>query len=205
MTIRSQPPRRTQSLNEEFDHTMNEAIRAALRARSIVMVGIMGCGKSAIGRRLASRLGLPFVDADDEIEAAARKTIPEIFADHGEAYFRDGERKVIARLLRHGPQVLATGGGAYMNAETRSNIRNQAVSVWLRAELPVLMRRVMRRDNRPLLKSSDPEAVMRTLMEQRYPVYAEADIVIDSREVMHEVIVDEIVAALNRHLLKPAA
>jgi shikimate kinase len=184
---------------------MNEAIRAALRARSIVMVGIMGCGKSAIGRRLASRLGLPFVDADDEIEAAARKTIPEIFADHGEAYFRDGERKVIARLLRHGPQVLATGGGAYMNAETRNNIRNQAISVWLRAELPVLMRRVMRRDNRPLLKAPDPEAVMRTLMEQRYPIYAEADIVIDSREVMHEVIVDEIIAALNRHLLKPAA
>jgi shikimate kinase len=156
---------------------MNEAIRAALRTRSIVMVGIMGCGKSAIGRRLASRLALPFVDADDEIEAAARKSIPEIFADHGEAYFRDGERKVIARLLRQGPQVLATGGGAYMNGETRDTIRNHGVSVWLRAELPVLMRRVMRRDNRPLLKSSDPEAVMRALMDQRYPVYAEADIV----------------------------
>jgi len=183
---------------------MNEAIRAALRTRSIVMVGIMGCGKSAIGRRLASRLALPFVDADDEIEAAAHKTIPEIFADHGETYFRDGERKVIARLLRHGPQVLATGGGAYMNAETRDTVRSQGISIWLRAELPVLMRRVMRRDNRPLLKSSDPEAVMRALMDQRYPIYAEADIAIDSREVMHEVIVDEIVAALNQHLLKPA-
>jgi shikimate kinase len=183
---------------------MNETIRAALKGRSVVMVGIMGCGKSAIGRRLATRLALPFRDADDEIEAAAGKTIPEIFADHGESYFREGERKVIERLLRNGPQVLATGGGAYMNATTRANIRNFGISVWLRAELPVLMRRVMRRDNRPLLKSPDPEGTMRNLMQQRYPVYKEADIVVDSRDVAHETIVDEIVKALNGHLLKQA-
>jgi shikimate kinase len=181
---------------------MNETIRAALKGRSVVMVGIMGCGKSAIGRRLATRLALPFKDADDEIEIAAGKSIPEIFADHGEPYFRDGERKVIERLLRHGPQVLATGGGAYMNAATRENIRRSGIGVWLRAELPVLMRRVMRRDNRPLLKSPDPEGTMRTLMEQRYPVYAEADIVVDSRDVAHEIIVDEIVKALSERLLK---
>lgn len=181
------------------------AIRAALGQRSIVMVGLMGCGKSSVGRRLAARLGLPFVDADDEIEAAAQKTIPEIFADYGEAVFRDGERRVIKRLLENGPQVLATGGGAFMNDETRAAIRDAAVSVWLKAELPVLMRRVMKRDNRPLLKAADPEAVMRDLMQKRYPVYAEADLVIESRDVPHEVIVDEIVAALGARLLAPAA
>ena len=181
------------------DMTTAEAVatvRAALGSRSIVMVGLMGCGKSSVGRRLAVRLGLPFVDADDEIEAAAGKTIPEIFADHGEAHFREGERKVIRRLLESGPQVLATGGGAYMNAETRENIRAAGISVWLKAELPVLMRRVMKRDNRPLIKTEDPEATMRRLMEIRYPVYAEADITIESREVQHEVVVSEILAAL---------
>jgi shikimate kinase len=171
-------------------------IRTALGARSIVMVGLMGCGKSSVGRRLASRLELNFVDADDEIEASAGKTIPEIFADHGEAYFRDGERKVIRRLLEGGPRVLATGGGAYMNAETRANIKRVAISVWLKAELPVLMRRVMKRDNRPLIKAGNPEEIMRNLMQVRYPVYAEADIVIESREVQHDVIVSEIMAAL---------
>jgi shikimate kinase len=162
------------------------------------MVGLMGCGKSSIGRRLATRLDIPFVDADDEIERAARKSIPEIFADHGEAQFRDGERRVIKRLLEKGPQVLATGGGAYMSAETREAIRSAGVAIWLRAELPVLMRRVMKRDNRPLLKVDDPEAVMRKLMEARYPTYAEADLVVESHDVPHEVIVDEIVAMLAR-------
>lgn len=162
----------------------------------MVMVGLMGCGKSTIGRRLAIRLDIPFVDADDEIERAAQKTIPEIFADHGEEAFRDGERRVIKRLLQNGPQVLATGGGAYMNPETRAAIRSAGIAVWLKAELPVLMRRVMKRDNRPLLKVSDPEAVMRGLMEARYPVYAEADLVVESRDVPHEMIVDEIIAML---------
>lgn len=178
------------------------AIRAWLGTRTVVMVGLMGCGKSSVGRRLGAALAVPFVDADDEIEKAADMTIPEIFALHGEAYFRNGERRVIERLLASGPQVLATGGGAFMSAETRTNIRMSGFSIWLRAELPVLMRRVMKRDNRPLLKTEDPEAVMRRLMDQRYPVYAEADLVIESREVPHEVIVGEILAALADHAVE---
>ena len=172
------------------------AVREALGNRSLVMVGLMGCGKTSVGKRLSTRLDLPFVDADEEIEKAAGKTISEIFADHGEAHFRDGERKVIARLLVNGPQVLATGGGAFMNAETRRNIKGAGISIWLKAELPVLMRRVMRRDNRPLLKTADPEARMAELMAERYPVYAEADLVANSREVPHDVIVEEILDAL---------
>jgi shikimate kinase len=173
-----------------------QEVRDKLGARTIVMVGLMGCGKSSIGRRLAAALGLPFVDADDEIERAALKTIPEIFADHGEAYFREGERKVIKRLLSSGPQVLATGGGAFMNAETRAAIKAAGISVWLRADLDVLMRRVAKRDNRPLLKADDPAGVMKRLMDERYPVYAEADITIESRDTTHELIVGEIITAL---------
>ena len=188
-------------MTKKDESTQQSALRDRLGARSIVMIGLMGCGKSSIGKRLATRLGLPFVDADEEIEQAHRKSITEIFADHGEAYFRDGERKVIARLLSTGPRVLATGGGAFMNAETRDCIRKSGISVWLKAELPVLMRRVMRRDNRPLLKADDPEAVMRNLMQTRYPVYAEADIVVESREVPHETIVSEIVEALKASLV----
>jgi shikimate kinase len=172
------------------------AIREALGQRSIVLVGLMGCGKTAIGRRLGAALELPFIDADDEIEQAAGKTISEIFTDHGEAYFREGERKVIARLLRQGPQVLATGGGAFMNPETRSNIAQCGISVWLKADLPVLMKRVLRREHRPLLKTSDPEGTMRELMQQRYPVYAQADVLIESRDVAHDVIVNEILDRL---------
>ncbi len=174
------------------------AIRTSLGTRSLVMVGLMGCGKTSVGRRLSARLDLPFVDADEEIETAAGKTITEIFADHGEAHFRDGERKVIARLLKNGPQVLATGGGAFMHPETRQNIKRTGISIWLKAELPVLMRRVMRRDNRPLLKTADPEARMRELMTERYPIYAEADLIANSRDVPHDVIVDEILDALLR-------
>jgi shikimate kinase len=170
--------------------------RAGLGARSVVMVGLMGCGKTSVGRRLALALALPFVDADEQIEIAAGKNIPDIFAEHGEAYFRDGERRVIARLLANGPQVLATGGGAFMSAETRESIRTSGVSVWLKAEIALLMRRVMKRDNRPLLKTPDPEARMRQLMADRYPVYATADVTIESRDVPHDVIVAEIVAAL---------
>jgi shikimate kinase len=177
-----------------------EALLSLLGERSIVLVGLMGCGKSSVGRRLASRLGLGFVDADEEIERVAAKSIVEIFADHGEAYFRDGERRVIARLLATGPQVLATGGGAFINPDTRAKIRERGVSVWLRAELHVLMRRVSKRDTRPLLKSGDPEATMRDLMANRYPVYAEADITVESRDVPHDVIVNEIIAALKAKL-----
>src|SRR6478672_3194166 len=175
-------------------------LRNDLNGRTIVLVGLMGCGKSAIGRRLANRLGLNFIDADEEIEKAHKKSITEIFADHGEAYFRDGERKVIARLLASGPQVLATGGGAFMNEETRANISRTGISIWLRAELPVLLRRVSKRDTRPLLKTGDPETVMRNLMDARYPVYAQADITVESRDVAHEVIVGEIIGALKQRL-----
>jgi shikimate kinase len=175
-------------------------VRAALGAKSVVLVGMPGCGKSAVGRRLAVRLELPFVDADDEIELAAGKAITDIFKDHGEAYFREGERKVIARILAAGPQVLATGGGAFMSAETRETIRNTAISVWLKAELPVLLRRVMKRNNRPLLER-DPEGVLRALVEARYPIYATADITVESRDLPHDVIVQEIVEALSAHLL----
>ncbi len=177
------------------------AIRAALGPKSVVLIGLMGAGKTAVGRRLASRLDLPFVDADTEIEEAAGQSISEIFAEHGEAYFRQGERKVIARLLEAGPQVLATGGGAYMNADTRANIRKRGVSVWLKAELRVLMKRVGRRDNRPLLAGADPEAVMKKLMAERYPVYAEADVTVESRDVPHEVIVAAVIDALAAKLL----
>ena len=180
-------------------HSLN-VIRAALGQRSIVLVGLMGCGKSAIGRRLAAKLALPFVDADEEIEKAAGKSIEDIFADHGEPYFREGERKVLSRLLRSGPQVLATGGGAFMNEETRVAIAEHGVSVWLRAELPLLVRRVAKRGNRPLLKGGDPETVLQNLMTTRYPVYAQADLTVESRDVPHEVIVVEIIDSLGRHL-----
>lgn len=193
-------------MDQQKDTNGIEALRALLGERSIVLVGLMGCGKSSVGRRLASRLGIGFVDADEEIERVAAKSIVEIFTDHGEAYFRDGERRVIARLLSNGPQVLATGGGAFINPETRAKIRERGVSIWLRAELSVLMRRVSKRDTRPLLKSGDPEATMRDLMEKRYPIYAEADLTVESRDVPHDVIVNEIIAALKAKLATvPAA
>lgn len=177
-----------------------EAIRRRLGQRSIVMVGLMGAGKTTIGRRLSYYLAIPFVDADAEIELAAGKSIPEIFADHGEALFRDGERRVIARLLQSGPQVLATGGGAYMNEETRRNIRDKAIAVWLRADLALLLGRVRKRNDRPLLNTSDPESVMRRLMETRYPVYSQADIVVDSRNASHRAVVCDVLRAVARHL-----
>lgn len=182
-----------------------DGLRAGLGMRSLVMVGLMGCGKSSVGRRLAMRLGVPFVDTDDEIERVAGKSINDIFADWGEAEFRNGERRVIARLLGEGPQVLATGGGAFINPETRANIKARGVSIWLRAELPLLMRRVAKRETRPLLKAGDPEAVMRGLMETRYPIYAEADLIVDSRDVAHEVIVTDVIEALKSSgVLAPA-
>jgi shikimate kinase len=180
------------------------AIVAALGARSLVLVGMMGAGKSSIGRRLAARLGIPFVDADNAIEEAAGMTIPDIFATYGEAYFRAGETRVIARLLEGGPQVLATGGGAFMNPDTRAAIAAHGVSVWLKAEFDVLMRRIKRRQDRPLLKTDDPGETLRTLMAERYPVYERAEITIQSREVPHDKIVDEIVSALSAILMPQA-
>jgi shikimate kinase len=175
-------------------------IREALGPRSIVLIGLMGAGKTAVGRRLANRLELPFIDADTEIEVAAGASISEIFAEHGESYFRQGERKVIKRLLDSGPQVLATGGGAYMNPETRASIKARGLSVWLKADLKVLLKRVGRRDSRPLLTRGDPEKVMKKLIEERYPIYEEADVTVESRDVPHDVIVGAVIDALAAEL-----
>ncbi|MFV0368749.1 MAG: shikimate kinase [Hyphomicrobiaceae bacterium] len=172
-------------------------VATAIGSRSVVMIGLMGCGKSAIGRRLANRLSLPFVDADEEIETRAGMTIADIFEAYGEAHFRDREAKIIASLLDEGPQVLATGGGAFMNPETRAAITKNGISIWLKADLPVLMRRVLKRNTRPLLRTADPEAVMRKLMDERYPVYAQADLTVVSRDAPHDVILGEIVEALR--------
>jgi shikimate kinase len=177
------------------------AMLAALDRRSIVLVGMMGAGKSSVGRRLAARLGIPLVDADTEIEKAAGMSIPDIFARHGEADFRSGEARVIARLLESGPQVLATGGGAFMNPDTRAVIKAKGVSVWLNAEFDVLMRRINKRKNeRPLLQTADPAATLEQLLAARNPIYAQADITVQSREVPHETIVAEIIAAIAAHL-----
>jgi len=164
--------------------------------RPIVLVGLMGAGKTTVGRRLAALLRLPFVDADEEIEKAAGLKIAEIFAMHGEEEFRRGERRVIARLLHGPPQVLATGGGAFMNDETRALVLAHATSVWLRADLDVLMRRVEKRDNRPLLKQGDPRATMERLMAERYPIYGEADLVVDSNNGPHASAVTAVIRAL---------
>ena len=169
--------------------SLEDRVRRRLGERSLVLVGLMGAGKSTVGRRLAARLRLPFKDADQEIEAAAGMSIPDIFALHGEPDFRDGERRVIARLLHHGPMVLATGGGAYMDPQTRAGIAESGVSVWLKADFDVLMRRVRRRQNRPLLQNPDPEATMRRLIEARHPVYALADVTVESREIPHDRVV----------------
>ena len=176
------------------------SIRSRLGGRSIVLVGLMGAGKSTVGRRLASKLGLPFTDADHEIEAAAGMSIPDIFSIYGEDYFRDGERRVIARLLQEGPLVLATGGGAFMSEETRTRVAQSAISVWLKADLDVLMRRVRKRTNRPLLQNADPEGTMRRLIEIRHPVYATADLTVQSHEAPHERIVNEIMSSLSAFL-----
>ena len=172
-------------------------------SRSFVLIGLMGVGKSTIGRRLAMRLRLPFVDADNEIEAAAGMSIPDIFEVHGEPHFRDGEARVIARLLESGPILLATGGGAFMREDTRNRIRDKAISMWLKAEADVILRRVKRRADRPLLQNADPAAVIAGLIEARHPFYEQTDILIDSRDVPHDRIVDECVVALHEHLFRP--
>lgn len=176
-------------------------LRERLGRRCIVLVGMPGSGKSSIGRRLAPKLGMDFVDADSEITKAANgMTIPEIFKKHGEAEFRSLEARVIGRLLEEKPAVIATGGGAYMNADTRTAARRNGVSIWLKAEIPVLLRRVKRKNDRPLLRGDDPEGVLKTLLSEREQIYAEADIVITSRESPHETVVEEIIDNLDRWL-----
>ena len=184
--------------------TQEAEITAALGTRSIVLVGMMGAGKSTIGRRLSARLRLPFLDADTEIEAAAGMSIPDIFEAHGEPHFRDGEARVIARLLDSGPAVLATGGGAFMREETRNRIGDKAVSIWLKADADIIMKRVKRRADRPLLQTADPAATVGRLIEEREPVYRHADLTIWSRDVPHEKIVDECLEGLHALLCSGA-
>lgn len=193
---------RSGSLSEGDNEPLNQsrgarALRAKLGTRSIVLVGLMGAGKSTVGRRLAQKLNLPFMDADHEIEAAAGMSIPDIFSNYGEDYFRDGERRVIARLLQEGPLVLATGGGAFMSEETRARIAEAGISIWLKADLNVLMRRVRKRSNRPLLQNADPEGTMRKLMETRHPIYAQADLTVESYEAPHDRVVADVIKALT--------
>ncbi|WP_137930668.1 shikimate kinase [Mesorhizobium comanense] len=167
--------------------------------RSIVFVGLMGAGKTAIGRKLATMLSLPFMDSDHEIESVSRMTVPELFERYGESEFRALEQRVILRLLENGPQVLSTGGGAFMNAQTREGIAAHGVSVWLKADLDLLMDRVSKKQNRPLLKNPDPRGVLERLMGERYPVYATSDVTVPTREERKEVIAAEVLAALCRH------
>jgi shikimate kinase len=172
--------------------------------RTVALVGMMGAGKSSVGRRLAAKLDVPFHDADAEIEAAAGCSISEIFDRYGEAAFRDGERKIVARLLAAPPHVLATGGGAFIDPETRAKIRDTAISVWIKVPVDVLLSRVGRRDTRPLLRNGEPREIMETLLEKRSPIYAEADLIVESENGPHGAMVDKIVDALKeRDLVTP--
>ena len=182
------------AIQKTAENGLEAALVRALGARSVVLIGMMGAGKSSVGKRLASRLGLTFVDADTEIEIAAGMTIPEIFSRHGEPYFRAGEARVIARLFESGPQVLATGGGSVMDPNTRALIRAKGVSIWLKADFDVLVKRTKRRSDRPLVDK------IKDLLPVREPIYAQADITVQSREVPHDVIVDEIIGKLPCHL-----
>ena len=187
--------------NDENLQVPAAPILARLGSRSVVLTGMMGVGKSSIGRRLAARLGVPFVDADAEIEKSANMSIADIFARHGEDYFRSGEARVIARLLDSGPQILASGGGAVMNADTRAAIKARGVSIWLKADFDVLMRRIAKRKHeRPMLHTDDPAETLRQLLIAREPVYALADLTVQSREVPHDAIVAEIMRALTDFL-----
>jgi shikimate kinase len=174
-----------------------------LRRRTIALVGLMGVGKSSVGRRLANALSLPFKDADSEVEAAAGRSISEIFASLGESAFREGERRVIARLLDEPPHVLATGGGAFMDPRTRELIKAKAISVWLKSDVEVLARRLARKDNRPLLVGKDPRQVLRAQAEARYPAYAEADVTVETGDTPHHVTVDQVLRALGAHVGEP--
>jgi shikimate kinase len=175
-------------------------VRQRLGSRALVMVGMMGAGKSSVGRRLATRLGLPFVDADSEIEQAANASITDIFDRHGEEYFRDGERRVIRRLLDGEPKVLATGGGAFIQSETRDAIKAKGISIWLQADRDLILSRVKRRNNRPLLRNGEPSEVIERLISEREPIYAQADIHVRSRDVAHDDVVGDILAALDSYL-----
>jgi shikimate kinase len=187
--------------DSEPDTSVDSAdLKKFLGSRSLVLVGMMGVGKSSVGRRLAQALDLPFVDADKEIEEAANRSIVEIFETYGEAHFRDGEKRVIQRLLTEGPQVLATGGGAFMNEETRAEIADKGISIWLDAELSVLIGRVRRKPTRPLLQQANPEQVLADLLELRNPVYALSDINITSRDVPHEAVVQDILTGLAEYI-----
>jgi shikimate kinase len=190
---------------QEVANRPEAAVVAALGRRSVVLVGMMGAGKSSVGRRVALRLGIPFVDADTEIEKAAGMSISDIFAIRGEGEFRAGEARVILRLLEGGPQVLATGGGAFINPDTRAVIAAKGISIWLKAEPDVLMKRIKRRQDRPLLHTADPAATLRKLLDEREPVYALADLTVQSREVTHDRIVDEIVGAIAGRVGAPCA
>ena len=170
---------------------------APIITKPIVLVGLMGAGKSTIGRRLSGVLGLPFLDSDNEIAEAAGCSISDIFESYGEAIFRDLEQRVLLRLMGSAPCIIATGGGAFINPEIRTAIKEKAISVWLKADLDVLLERVSRRDTRPLLKTGDKGEILQRLMSERYPIYAEANIVIDSNAGLHEAVVDHIVAALG--------
>ena len=183
----------------EQPNTARAPADTALTRRTIALVGLMGAGKSSVGKRLADALGMAFHDGDDEIERAAGMTVPEIFDLYGEQPFREAERRVIARLLAGPPHVLATGGGAFMNEETRALMKEQATIVWLKADVEVLARRVARKDNRPLLRGKNPAEVLKALAEVRYPIYAEADIVVESGELPHAATVDTIITALRAH------
>jgi shikimate kinase len=194
------------ALQNDANGKLAAAVRAALDGRSIALIGMMGVGKSSIGRRLAARLEIPFVDADTEIEKAAGMSITDIFARHGEADFRSGEARVIARLLESGPQVLATGGGAFMHEGTREAIKAKGVSIWLSAAYEVLLWRISKRKNeRPMLQTDNPDETLRTLLEVREPTYALADLTVQSREGPHEAIVAEIVTALAAYLHLPVS
>lgn len=182
------------AVQKPAENGLEAAVVRALASRSIVLVGMMGAGKSSIGRRLAGRLGIPFIDADIEIESAAGMSIPEIFAKHGEPYFRAGEARVIARLLDNGPQVLATGGGSVMDPQTRALIGEKAISIWLKADVDVLLKRTKRRNDRPLVER------IKDLLPLREPLYAQADIVIQSRDEPHDTIIDEIMSELPKRL-----
>lgn len=185
--------------------TVEARVTQRLGGRTIVMVGMMGAGKSSVGRRLAARLGLPFVDADSEIEKAANATISEIFDRHGEAYFRDGERRVIQRLLTGDQKVLATGGGAFVQPDTQAAIKAHSISIWLKADRDVLTSRVKRRSNRPLLKNADLDTVLQRLIDERNPHYAEATIHVQSRDVAHDVVIDDLLRSLDEYLASEAS
>lgn len=181
---------------EQAPETLVAQAKAALGKRNLVFIGLMGAGKSAIGRLTASTLGLPFVDSDHEIERVSRMTVAELFAAYGEAEFRALETRVIKRLLRSGPRVISTGGGAYINERTRRLVRKGGLTVWLKADLDVLWERVNKRDTRPLLKTANPKKTLEDLMLARYPVYAEADLTVMSRDASKEAMVDEVLKAL---------